>query len=286
MYRLAPLLLVAALAALPARAQETPADPTALPTDTVAVDSVAVIEPDPARARDLYNEGVELLRANSDEEALLKFEEALVYNEAYPAAALGRGQALAKLRRLEDSRNAFESAIAMAEASDASNADQIAETAGRYLEQINQALETAAQREAESAQLQQQAAVTQKIEQAVQMLQGNEVDAATATEAYALLEQARLDGYDADQVAFYYAKALNAMDRGADAVPYAETAVAASEGEADRSPYYVQLGLAQLSAGNAEAARSAFEAIEEDDAWFSWKDYYLGQVDAEANGEG
>lgn len=275
----APLTLALALA-VPASAQEVPADPVALPADSAAVDSTAAIEPDPERARELYQEGRTALTANDYERALNQFDQALLYNDSYAVAALGRGQALAQLGRLEDSRSALESAIAMAEASDASN---VAGPAQRYLDQITSAIESreaaaAAQQQAAAAE-QASAATTQKVEQAVAVLQGAEVTEAQAIDAYALLEQARMAGYDTEQVAFYYAKALNAMNRGADALPYAETALAQSEGQADRSLYYIQLGLANMGAGNADAARSAFESIEEGQTWHGWAQHYLRELD-------
>lgn len=284
-------LLTAAVAIAPAQAQETPTDTTEIPvdpttlTDVVDADSAdAVIEPDPERARELYDEGRGQLQAGSFEEALLKFEEALLYNDSYAAAALGRGQALAQLSRLEDARTALESAVAMAEASDAASAADIVRVSRRTLEQINSALEAQTQRQAQAQAASAAADRNQKVQQAIDLLQANPVDAASATEAYALLEQARMAGYNPDDAAFYYAKALNAMDRGADAVPYAQTAVEASAGQADRSPYYIQLGLAHMSAGNADDARAAFEAVNEGDSWHGWAQHYIGQLDAAATG--
>ena len=122
-----------------------------------------------------------------------------------------------------------------------------------------------------------------EVQQAIDLLQANPVAEADAMQAYTFLEQARTAGYDPNQVAFYYAKALNAMNRGADAVSYAQTAVEASEGQSDRSPYYIQLGLAHMGAGNTEEARAAFEAIGEGEAWHGWAQHYIGQLDAGSN---
>lgn len=268
------LLLVLGLAAVPASAQD------ALP-DTAQIDTVEVIEADPERARELYDTGRDQLRASDFEAALATFDEALVYNETYAAAALGRAQALAQLRRFEDSRSAAESAIALAEASDAGAVKTAAE---RLRDQVAGVLEQMAERQAEADAANAANSMAQKVQQAVEMLQAEPVAEAAAIDAYALLEQARMEGYDADRVAYFYAKALNAMSRGADAVPYAVTAVAASEGQADRSAYYVELGRAHLGAGNADEARAAFEAINEGEAWHSWKAHYIGQVDAMAAG--
>lgn len=284
MNRLFALSLVASAVALsPARAQEAPTDTTALPAaaDTVATDSAAVIQPDPEQARDLYDEGRTLLRSQDFEGALGKFDQALLYHDAYAVAALGRAQALAQLRRLEDSRNAFESAIAMAEASDASNADEVRTTAQRGLEQVTAVIDarTQAQAQAQAASAEQDR--NAKIQQAIDLLQANPLEEADAMEAYALLEQARNAGYDPNQAAFYYAKALNAMDRGADAVPFAQTALEASAGQGDRSPYYIQLGLAHMGAGNTAEARAAFEAVNEGDSWHGWAQHYIGQLETE-----
>ncbi len=269
-------LLALGLATLPASAQETPTTPV----DSADTDSVEVIEADPEHARELYNEGIALLRDASDfEGALAKFDEAMVYNETYAAASLGRAQALAQLRRFADSRTAAEATVALAEASEVSNAETIKSAAERLLEQVTQVLDAQAQSQAAAA----QQAIAGKVNQAVEMLTPFEVDQATAMDAYALLEQARMEGYDPNQVAFYYAKALNAMDRGADAIAYAETALSASEGQADRSPYYYQLGLAHVSAGNPTEARAAFEAIGENDSLHGWAQHQISQLDAGSN---
>ena len=277
MHRLPLFLFALALAASPAVAQDT------APADSVASDSVEVIEQDPERARELYDEGREALTARDFQAALAKFDEALVFNETYAAASLGRAQALAQLGRLEDSRSGFEQTLALAEASDASNAETIASAAQRGLDQVSQVLQARADAQAQNAAAAAQSEAATKVQQAIDILQANPVPEADAMEAYTLLEQARLAGYDPNQVAFYYAKALNAMGRGADAVPFAQTAVEASEGQDDRSPYYIQLGLAHMGAGNAAEARAAFEAIAEGQAWHGWAQHYIGQLDAGSN---
>lgn len=280
--------------AVPASAQESVPDSVAVPADSVLADSVladsaaaeATISPDPERARELYEEGRTALTSQNYEEALAQFDQALLYNDAYAVAALGRGQALAQLGRLEDSRSALEAAVAMAESSDAANAADVVRTTQRYLDQINRAIESRAANAAQEQQAQaaqaaasEAEATNQKVEEAIAILQANEVTEAQAIDAYALLEQARIAGYDTDQIAFYYAKALNAMNRGADAIPYAETALAQSEGQDDRSLYYIQLGIANMEAGNAAEARAAFEAISEGQAWHGWAQHYLRELD-------
>ena len=280
------LLAFGLVASASAQTDPMPTDTPALPADSAAADTTeAAIELDPERARSLYDEGAGLLRARDFQAALLKFEEALLYNPSYAAAGLGRAQSLAAQRRLEDARNAFEEAIAMAEASDASNAASIKETAERQLEQVasvldQQAAAAQAQADADAA-----AGVQAKVTEATQILSANEVSFEQAADAYALLEQARMDGFDANSVAYYYAKALVAMERGADAVPYAETAVTQSEGQPDRSSYYILLAQAELGAGNAAGARAALESISEGEAWHGWVPHYMGQVEAlEAEG--
>ena len=279
--------LALGLAAAPAQAQTTPTEMPAMPADSVAMDTPAadstatVIEPDADRARELYREGLDLYRADDLDAALLKYEESLLYGESFAPSGLGRAQVLTRMGRLEDARNAFESAVAMAEASDASNAADIRTAARRGLEQITEAIDARAAAAQATQQNEAAQATAEKVTRATEMLSGNEITMAQATDAYALLEQARLDGYDPDLVAFYYAKALNAMERGADAVPFAETALAASEGQADRSPFYIQLGLAHMGAGNTDQARTAFQAITEGQAWHGWAQHYIGQLDAE-----
>ena len=184
-------------------------------------------------------------------------------------------------------RTAFESSIALAEASDAGNAESIATAATRARDQIAQVLENqaAAQAQAEAEAAAQ--AVQGKVTEAVGILQGinitdtSDANFGPASEGYALLEQARMEGYDPNLVAEYYAVALNAMDRGADAVPYAETALENNAGQADPSRYYILLGLAHMGAGNSAEARTAFETVEEGQSWHGWAQHFLGQLDAE-----
>ena len=280
------LLAFGVAASTSAQTDPMPTDTPALPADSAMADSTeAAIEIDPERARELYDEGASLLRDRDFEAALLKFDQALLYNPSYAAAALGRAQSLAAQRRLEDARSAFEAAIAMADASDASNAASIRDTAQRQLDQVSSVLDQQAAANEAQAQANAAAGVQAKVNEASQMLSGNEVSFEQAAEAYALLEQARMDGYDPNSVAYYYAKALVAMERGEDAIPYAETAVTQSEGQPDRSSYYVLLGQAHLAAGNAAEARAAFESISEGEAWHGWVPHYIGQVEAlEAEG--
>ena len=283
-----PALLAALAFGLSVPVAHAQADPAELPApaaDTVAVDSAdVVIAPDPDRALALYNEGLALYRNDDYTAALAKYDEALLYGESFAPAGFGRGQALYSLGRLEDSRNALEAAVAMSRASDAPNAAQLQAASQQWLDTVTQTIEA---REANAAAAEQQQAAaaaaqetTAKVTRAIEMLSGNETTFEQGADAYALLEQAREAGYDADQAALYYAKALTVMERGEEAVPYAETALRASEGEADRSANYIALGRAHLAAGNAAEARAAFEAIQEGEAWHGWVPHYMSQVDA------
>lgn len=265
--------------ALPAAAQTT--EPA--PTDPAAADTTT-IEVDPERARELYDQGVETLSGGDYEAALATFNEALVYNPQYAAAELRRGQALAQLSRLEDARTAFESAIALAEASDAGNAATIVTAATRARDQIAQVLDNqAAAAQAEAAAQSVQAKVTEAIGilQGINITDTTDANFGPASEGYALLEQARMEGYDPNLVAEYYAIALNAMARGADAIPFAETALENNADQADTSRYHILLGLAHMGAGNTAEAQATFEAVEEGQSWHGWAQHFLGQVNAE-----
>jgi tetratricopeptide (TPR) repeat protein len=122
-----------------------------------------------------------------------------------------------------------------------------------------------------------------KVQRATNMLQVDPVSEAVASQAYALLEEARETGYDANLVAFYYAKALNVMGRSADAIPYAQSAVDAADASTDRSAFHIQLGLAHMGAGNNAEARAAFEAAKTG-AWAGWADHYIRQLPEEGTG--
>lgn len=254
------LLALAVSTALPAAAQETP-----VPADSVMADSSDVLTADPERARELYEQAEAAADSSNFEAALTLYDEALVFDETNARIALGRARTLGQLRRFEDSRTAYERAVALAEASE----DNAALTAARNeLQRLVQGLE---QRAATQA-------TAQAFNNAVALLSASPTPG-QAEEALGLLNQVMEAGYDSTRTAFYYAQAYNALDRGADALPYAEAAVAASEGEADRSGYYIQLGLAHMKMGNTEEARAAFEQTQ-GGAWEGWGTHYLGQLDS------
>ena len=266
-------LAAAALVAAPTQAQDTPATPTdPMAADSVATDTVAAVVLDPARARPLYEEGLALARSGDHDAAILKYEEASLNDPTYAPAAYGRAGSLAQLRRYDDARSAFEEAIAKAEAT--SN-EPVLTAARRGLEQVQAALT-----QVQAAQAAQASAstMTESINQATALLNADPVTPENAQQAYDALERARAAGYDANLVAFYYAKALIALDRGAEAVPYAQTALDTADAASDRSGLYVQLGLAQKAAGDTAAARTSFEAAREG-SWSDWADHYLRELD-------
>ncbi len=281
------LLLAFALLALPAVAQTTDStamsDPAmAMTTDSTATDSTAAFVPDPAQARPLYDEALALGRSSNYAEALLKYEESLRHNPGFAPSAFGRAQALAQLGRLEDARSAFEEAVATARAADDSAVRTAAE---RGLAQVQTAIEqrdanTAAQ-SAAATEAQRVQAMADAITEATNLLNSDPVSPDAAQRAYDALERARQSGYDANLVAYYYAKALIALDRAAEAVPYAQSAVDAADASTDRSGLYVQLGLAQRAAGDTAAARAAFEAAQSG-SWASWASHYLREMDTAA----
>ena len=254
------LLALVATITLPAAAQETmPA-----PADTVMADSSNT--GDPERARELYAQAEAAADSSNFEVALGLYNEALEQDDTNARIALGRARTLGQLRRFEDSRAAYENAVALAEASE----DNAARTAARNeLARLVEGLEARAATQATAA----------AFNNAVSLLSANPTPG-QAEEALAMLNQVTAAGYDSTRTAFYYAQAYNALDRGADALPYAEAAVAASEGEADRSGYYIQLGLAYMKMGNTEQARAAFEQTQ-GGAWESWGTHYLGQLDSD-----
>ena len=254
---LAVLALIASLA-LPAAAQDT------APTDPVVADSSDA--PNPELARELYAQADSAAKQSNFEAALGLYDQALEQDAANPRIALGRARTLGQLRQFDDSRAAYESAVALAEAAD----DNAALTAAsNELARLVEGLEARAATQA----------TAEAFNSAVSLLSASPTPA-QAEEALGLLNQVTEAGYDSTRTAFYYAQAYNSMDQGANALPYAEAAVAASEGEADRSGYYIQLGLALKGAGRTEDARAAFEQAKTGQ-WAGWADHYISQLDGE-----
>ena len=277
--------LVAALA-LPVAAQtpdSTSADVVMDPVmsgpmmaDTTMADSAMAFQPNPAMARPLYDEGLALGRADDYAAALLKYEESLLNDPSFAPSAFGRAQALAQLGRLDDSQSAFEEAIAAARAADNGQVLTASETG---LRQVQAAI---AQRDAAASANASAQAMTAAVTEATELLNADPVTPETAQQAYDALERARAAGYDPNLAAFYYAKALVALDRGAEAVPYAQTALDAADASTDRSGLYIQLGLAQRAAGNMDAARASFESAR-DGSWSGWAEHYLREMDTAAS---
>lgn len=274
MTRLTLLGLVGALYAVPASAQTTPTDSTSLPADSAAA---ATPTYDAVAARALYDEALVLYNDSSYTDALAKFDEALVANPVYPAALFGRSNTLFNLGRLEDARLAYEATIAASQGADDSRVLAAATTTLQRVRDAIAAQQAAEQQAAaiaaQNASIEAQSAA---VESAVALINADPLTAESAQQAFDLLETAREAGYDANAVAFYYARALNALDRGAEAIPYAEQALAANT-EPDASAYYIQLGIANRQAGNDAAARSAFESAKAG-SWASWAEYYLREM--------
>lgn len=279
------LLGLAVALALPAAAQtpdSTSADVILDPVmsgpmmaDTTASDTTA-FRADPALARPLYDQGLALGRASNYADALLKYEESLLNDPVYAPSAFGRAQALAQLGRLEDSQSAYEQAIAAARAADNG---AVVTASERGLERVQAALAQRQQNASASASAE---AMTEAVTEATTLLNADPVTPQTAQQAYDALERARAAGYDPNLAAFYYAKALVALDRGAEAVPYAQTALDAADAATDRSGLYIQLGLAQRAAGDGTAARTSFESAREG-SWSGWADHYLREMDTAAS---
>lgn len=283
-----PLLGLAGVlfAAAPANAQ-TPADSPMMADSTMMADpmmadtSVARVVDTPRAAR-LNSEAVDLEESNQAG-ALALYEQALEADSTYPAALLGRGNMLSQLGRNEEARVSYMAAAAAADAR------------GRSFDAVGTMARTNAglvtdiiAEEAEAARLaadadQQAASVAVQadaIGQASTLLAQDPFTPEVAQQVYDQLERAREAGYDASLVAFQYARSLNTLGRGADALPYAQQALDATT-DADKSAYYVQLGLAQRLSGNDAAARTSFTQAKTG-SWAGWADYYINEMDVAA----
>lgn len=280
MTRTLPLLAALALAA-PAVAQDAPADTSMtemapMPADSTMSDSTATIERDPARSAELAAEANALAAAGNYEAAIDQYDLGILYDEANVDNVFGRARALAQMKRYDDAVAGYEATIPLAQAAERT---AVVTAARKEMRQIREGLEQ------QAAAQQSVADIQATVSEATGLLQAPDVPPANAERALGLLNQAVEAGYDPAFAAFYYAKAYNVLDRGAEAVPHAQIAVDASEGEADRSAYYIQLGLAHMNAGNDADARAAFESAKAG-AWSTWADHYLGQMDSEAEAGG
>ena len=277
-----PLFAAAALLAAPAFAQDsgTPApEPTPAVADTVMADTTMAepaFVPSPEKARELYSEGNERLQQSDFAGAIEKYDEALLNNPDYSYPALGRAQALVALGQNEDARAAFDQAIALGRAAGKNDVVTNAQSQlAAMMERQEQA--AAAQASAET--------ISDAVTRSAAILQSDPVSEAQAREALQLLDVAKGGGVDSTGLAYYYAKAHLTLGQFDQAVPYAQTAVDASEGQPDRSAFFIQLGLVQRGAGNLDEARAAFEGAKTG-SWASWAEHYLREMDAAEADEG
>ncbi|HEX9951619.1 MAG TPA: tetratricopeptide repeat protein [Rubricoccaceae bacterium] len=281
MTRLPLLGLAGVLFAAPVGAQTTPPDSTVMADSTaMTADSTAGPTVDTALANTLNTQAVAAERTDFAA-ALALYDQALVADPTYPPALLGRGNMLSQLGRNEEARASYEAAAASAAVRGAefarvgttatTNAGIVAGILAQQAEAARLTADVAAQTAAVEIQ-------TAAIQAASALLATDPLTPEAAQQAYDQLEIAREAGYDANGLAFSYAKALNALGRGADALPYAELALASST-EEDKSVYHIQIGIANRFAGNDPAAREAFTAAKAG-SWAGWADYYLAEMGA------
>ena len=278
MTRLPLLGLAGVLFAVPAGAQTVPADSAMADSTAMMADSTAGPVIDTARANTLNSEAV-AAESRDFAAALALYDQALVADPTYPPALLGRGNMLSQLGRNAEALPSYEAAAAAAAergdefASVGSRATEYAAAVQTILEQQSAAERQAAEVAAQTAAVEAQTAA---IETASSLLATDPLTPEVAQQAYDQLEIARSAGYDANLLAFSYAKALNALTRGEEALPYAQQALEAST-EDDKSVYYIQIGIANRFAGNDAAARDAFTSAKAG-SWAGWADYYLAEM--------
>lgn len=271
------LLGAAALVALPAAAQ-TPADSLAETFDTTVADTVAVSTLDTAGATALNTEALAAERTRDFAAALAIYDRALTADSTYAPALLGRGNMLSQLGRNPEAKLSYDAAVAAATGRPeyALVLTTATENSAIVTGLLAQEAEVARQQAEVDAQTAAVATQTAAVEAATALLTPDPLTPENAQAGFDQLEIAREAGYDPNSVAFYYAKALNTLGRGADALPYAEQALAAST-EADKSVYYIQIGIANRFAGNDPAAREAFTAAKMG-TWAGWADHYLAEM--------
>lgn len=232
-----------------------PVQAQSAPPDTVVAEAPPAAEAPVARdenqARVLYNEGVALLRENNHAEALARFERGIRFDDRNARNVYGRAQALMGLDRTAEAITAFEQSIVLARAA----------------------------RDTETAQAAQRAVGQLAYREASAKLQANPLPAILAQEALPLLQTARDNGVQTEALPYQFARVYNALERHAEAVPYAEAAVEAHRAASDLSPYYIELGIAKRGAGDLAGARQAFEAARTG-AWSAWAEHYLRELDA------
>ena len=247
----------------------TPAD--TMDVEMEMVDDSTAITFNPERARELAAEGDALFAENNFTGAMDQYTLGLEYDSTYAKNPFGQARTYVKMREYPKAVDAYRLAIQLGDG--AEGMTNVVSAARTELEQL----------EANLAEQQSAQALADKISRATTLLQSEPVTESAASTAYDLLEETRVAGYDSSQVAFYYAKALNTMGNYSDATHYAQLAVDQSEGQPDRSAFYIQLGLAHKGADNAEAAREAFNMAKEG-AWSSWAEHYLNEMESDASG--
>ncbi len=283
-----PLALVAALASAPAARAQTPPesalDSLAMTADTLAAaaDSLAAAAREQSRRDSLqavsdslaallerreqaqveYDAGTALLQQENFAEAMVRFDAGLAIDSTNFGSQYGRAFALAQLGRADEALPAFDRAIRLAEAADDTTALGLARTSREGV--ANQMAAAAA-------------AVYVRVDS---LLNVNPLTREAAEQALPLLADAEAGGAPADLAFHYrYARALNAAERFAAAADHAQQAVEMSTGEADRSAYYYELGLALKGMNQNGQALDAFEEAKTG-TWAGWAEYQIGVINA------
>ncbi|MEM6328548.1 MAG: hypothetical protein AAF791_15640, partial [Bacteroidota bacterium] len=231
---------------------------------------------DPERSRMLAEEGDALFAEDNFRGALDQYTLGLEYDSTYARNALGKARAHFRLGEVTNAIAAYDLTIELGTDEEGepvagmTNVIAAAEMEKTRIQE-NQAAQASAQELAD------------KVTRATGLINAEPLGESAARTGYDLLEEARLAGYDSSQVAYHYAKALNVLGEYEDATHYATLAVDQSEGQPDRSAFFIQLGLAHMGAGNTEEARMAFEATA-GGAWEAWGTHYLGQLEEEDAG--
>ncbi|HIG73709.1 MAG TPA: hypothetical protein EYQ24_03765 [Bacteroidetes bacterium] len=267
-------LAVAVLFSGSAFAQDTPTDVTVdVEVDVTVVDDSSAITFDPDSSRALATLGDSLFAARDYSAALDAYTTGFELDSTYAKNPFGQARTYVRMRQYEDAVGAY--AIAIEIGDGVEGMTNIVSAAREEKAEIESGL-------AERASAQE---ITDKVTRASNLLAAEPVTESAAQTAYELLEEARTAGFDSSQVAFYYAKALNTLGQFDEAVHYANVAVDQSEGQPDRSAFFIQLGIAQKGAGNTDEAREAFTSAKEG-SWAAWADYYLNEMESEASAGG
>ncbi|HYE95239.1 MAG TPA: hypothetical protein VD962_03450 [Rubricoccaceae bacterium] len=227
-------------------------------------DSLAAARTRRERAQESFEAGSEQLRAQNYTGALETFERGLRIDSTNILNTYGRAFALAQLGRNEEAIISFDRAIRMAEAEDDTAAVRLARTSREGV--VSQW--TASTYATVDPLIQAEPIPKESGEQAVSLL------APLATGLQNDL------GFN-----YRYARALNAAERFADAALHAEQAVNLSVNEADRSPYYYELGMSLKGMNQVGQARTAFEQARTG-TWGQWAEYQLGVLATMTGGGG